>query len=56
MSGKDSVIDSFDLIDGLESCPLIIVADGITIRAGKPVWNQGKVNTSTFEKLARSVE
>ncbi|CAJ1418456.1 unnamed protein product [Effrenium voratum] len=46
----DEVISSFDLIDGLQDCPLIIVADGVKVGPGRSKWNKGKVDEQTFEK------
>ena len=53
----DTVINSFDLIDGLEACRLIIVADGITLREGKrPLWNQGKIDQGQYQKYLQYIK
>eukprot|EP00930_Biecheleria_cincta_P102745 TRINITY_DN94570_c0_g1_i1.p1 TRINITY_DN94570_c0_g1~~TRINITY_DN94570_c0_g1_i1.p1 ORF type:complete len:336 (+),score=35.66 TRINITY_DN94570_c0_g1_i1:80-1087(+) len=40
----DEVIHSFKIVSGLADCPLVIVGDGVTVRSGRPRWNQGKVD------------
>ena len=52
----DQVIQSFDLVEGLEACPLIIVADGFQIREGKPAWNQGRIDESSGDRYLRYID
>ncbi|CAE7566246.1 POLA2 [Symbiodinium natans] len=52
----DEVIRSFDLVQGLELCPLVIVADGFQVREGRPAWNQGRIDESTRQKYLGYVD
>mmetsp|Transcript_2872 Transcript_2872/g.4915 ORF Transcript_2872/g.4915 Transcript_2872/m.4915 type:complete len:338 (+) Transcript_2872:106-1119(+) len=52
----DQVIESFDLVRGLERCPLVIVADGFQVRDGRPAWNQGKIDESTSHKYLAYID
>ena len=52
----DEVIRSFDLVKGLEMCPLVIVADGFQIRSGRNAWNQGKIDENTSKTYVEYVD
>lgn len=50
------MISSFDLIEGLEGCPLIMVADGIKLQEGRPKWNQGKISEERYQLYLEYVD
>lgn len=52
----DEVIASFELVSGLASCPLMIVADGVRLSTGRPRWNQGKVNEAALASYLQYLE